>query len=90
MAKQTDNFITSLTIGVVTVVIIIAIFFGYRIMLGNPDSKWGREDFTVICVDGVQYYTKTIGYRGFMAVAIDNTTLMPLECTQEGEQYGKE
>lgn len=74
----------------VAIVLIVSLALLYRFMLSSPDPKWGREDFTVICVDGIQYYTKTRGYRGFMAVAIDKTTLMPLECEQEGEQHGKE
>jgi hypothetical protein len=38
------------------------------------------NDMTVSCVDGVEYWTRTVGYKGYMAVRIDPDTLTFVTC----------
>jgi hypothetical protein len=47
----------------------------------NPDSlTLTSRDFSIQCLQGVQYYVRVFGYKGYMAVVIDSETLQPKRC----------
>ena len=49
----------------------------------SSQSDSGR-DYKVECIDGVEYWVRTAGYRGYMAVRVDPKTLTFVRC--EGKQ----
>lgn len=56
---------------------------------GPVPNRFDQEDyskaatmFTPICVDGVEYWIRAAGSKGYMAVRIDPETLQPRRCTK--------
>jgi hypothetical protein len=47
-----------------------------------PDNGLSRKDFSVLCLDGVEYYARNVGPRTYMAARIDKDTLMPSRCAR--------
>jgi hypothetical protein len=43
-------------------------------------DNWTTNDFTVICLSGVEYYMRAAGDKGYMAVKIDKDTQLPALC----------
>lgn len=57
------------------------------LVLAGCDNQWSDSDyststnlFTSICIDGVEYWIRATGHKGYLAVRIDPNTLMPKRC----------
>jgi TRAP-type mannitol/chloroaromatic compound transport system permease small subunit len=70
------------TIGVIMIVLFLLVAaMMVRYFFGQPnEDTWQVGGNSTQCINGVVYYVKTKGYQGFMAVAIDSETLMPMRC----------
>ena len=44
------------------------------------DYNNSQSMFTPICLDGVEYWIRGAGHKGYMAVRIDPATLQPKRC----------
>lgn len=42
-----------------------------------------EEDFTVLCLDNVQYWARAAGSRSYMTAKIDPVTLKPMNCEKQ-------
>lgn len=56
---------------------------------GKPANRFDREDYNTsqsmfqpICLDGVEYWIRAVGHKGYMAVRIDPETLQPRRCNK--------
>lgn len=56
---------------------------------GKAPNRFDREDYNTsqsmfqpICLDGVEYWIRAIGRKGYMAVRIDPETLQPRRCNK--------
>jgi hypothetical protein len=46
------------------------------------NNSFNKSDFSIQGLQGVQYYVRAAGYKGYMAVVIDSETLQPKRCQQ--------
>lgn len=44
------------------------------------DGYYTAENFSVICLDGTEYWIRMAGHQGYMAVRIDRETRQPKTC----------
>ena len=47
------------------------------------DTSMNEQHFSAQCLNGVEYYIRTQGYKGYMAVKINKETLQPSRCGEE-------
>jgi hypothetical protein len=50
--------------------------------ISAKSGSLSEADFEVQCLNGVQYYVRTVAYKGYMAVKINKDTLKPETCNQ--------
>lgn len=44
------------------------------------DYAKSESHFTTVCLDGVEYWIRAAGHRGYLAVRMDPATLTPRHC----------
>lgn len=45
-----------------------------------PKNSYAEQDFTTVCLDGVEYWFRVTGYHSFLTPRISPETLMPTRC----------
>lgn len=48
--------------------------------LEGHGRDFNSSDFEVLCLNGVEYYARSAGNKGYMSVRIDSETLLPARC----------
>ena len=67
-------------VGFLSVCIIVAAVVIYTVVQTDKNTTASKEDFNVACLDGVEYWYRQNGYKGYMAVRIDPQTLTARTC----------
>lgn len=47
------------------------------------NKTYNENDFSVICLRGVQYWIRGAGYNSYMTAKINSKTLLPETCNNE-------
>lgn len=53
---------------------------GYKPDNRVEESTLNEADFSIVCLDGIQYYIRSVPYKAYMSVKIDPDTLQPGTC----------
>lgn len=65
---------------IVIALLVIALIFGILKSQTPTEHSDRSSKFVAVCIGGVEYWERTRGYKGYLAVKINKETLQPTRC----------